>query len=149
MIQRFINDICDILNIPIPEVSFDTSNFTTDTTLAQCTADGTVIYLKSFEKLNPDTCFAIAHELRHVWQIRNNYSFYFSDYKPSNLCNGLEEYNLQLAEVDANAFAGVIMIGFFHLRPQFNGLPDTVKIEIYKRMEQIKKTCEKPQAFFI
>lgn len=140
MIQRFINDICDILNIPIPEVSFDTSNFTTDTTLAQCTADGTVIYLKSFEKLNPDVCFAVAHELRHVWQIRNNYSFYFTDYKSSNLCDNLEEYNLQPAEIDANAFSGVIMVAFFHLRPQFNGLSDTVKAKMSERMEHIKTT---------
>ncbi len=36
MIQEFITEICDILNIPKPSVSFDTSNFPTDTTMAQC-----------------------------------------------------------------------------------------------------------------
>lgn len=47
MIYDFINDICDILNIPTPFISFDTSNFSTDTMIAQCSPDGSTIYIKN------------------------------------------------------------------------------------------------------
>lgn len=66
MINDYINDICDILDISIPSISFDTSNFPTDTMIAQCSPNGSTIYLKKYEKPNPDQFFAIAHELRHI-----------------------------------------------------------------------------------
>lgn len=78
MIYDFINDICNILNIPTPSVSFDTSNFSTDTMMAQCSPDGSTIYIKKYDKPNPDQLFSIAHELRHVWQIQNDEQFYLS-----------------------------------------------------------------------
>ena len=137
MIQDFINDVCDILNISVPIVSFDVSNFQTETMLAQIDSSGTTIYLKKFDKPNPDQFFSIAHELRHKWQIQTDKELYFSDYKPRELCASTEEYNSQLAEIDAHAFAGIVMEEFFHLKPLFHGLPDSVKSKIYNRMEQI------------
>lgn len=138
MIYDFINDICDILNIPVPFVSFDTSNFPTSTMLAQCSSDGSTIYLKKYDKPNPDQFFSIAHELRHIWQIQNDEQLYFSTYKPIDLCTSVEEYNLQIAELDANAFAGLVMMDFFNLKPQFLGLSDSVKAKIFERMEYLK-----------
>lgn len=111
----FINDICDILDISAPSVSYDTSNFPTDTMMAQCSSDGSTIYLKKYDKPNPEQLFSIAHELRHIWQIHNNEQLYFSSYKPIDLCSSVEEYNLQIAELDANAFASIVMVDFFHL----------------------------------
>ena len=135
MILEFINDVCSILNIPVPNICFDTSHFSSETMMAQCSPDGSVIYLKKYEKPNPDLLFSVAHELRHIWQIQNNKVIYFSEYKPADLCENLEEYNLQIAELDANAFAGLIMIEFFHLKPLFNGVPDSVKSKINEWME--------------
>ena len=135
--QKFVVEICDILNISVPSVSFDTSNFPTDTMMAQCNPDGSVIYLKKYDKPNPDQLFSIAHELRHIWQLWNDKQLYFSTYKPVDLCNSVEEYNLQIAEIDANAFAGLIMINFFHLQPLFESMPGTVKAKIYERMERL------------
>lgn len=66
MIQEYIADICKLLRIKEPSISYDTSNFTTDTMMAQCDSRGTTIYLNKIEKPNPDYMFAIAHELRHV-----------------------------------------------------------------------------------
>lgn len=137
MIQHYISELCDILNIPEPSVSFDTSHFDSDTMLAQCHPDGTVIYLKSSTYQNPDLLFSIAHELRHVWQIKTDKQLYFSAYKPVHLCNSTEQYNLQLAELDANAFAGIIMMDFFRLTPLFEGLSEPVKAKIYERMEYL------------
>ena len=78
MIYDFINEICTILNIPVPSVSFDTSNFATDTMMAQVDIDGKTLYLKKYDKPNPDQLFSIAHELRHIWQIKDSKALYLS-----------------------------------------------------------------------
>ena len=63
MIYDFINDICDILNIPTPFISFDTSNFSTDTMMAQCSPDGSTIYIKKYDKQpNPNETVKIYDE---------------------------------------------------------------------------------------
>ena len=138
MIYDFINDICDILNISVPSVSFDTSKFSTDTMMAQVNPSGDTIYLKKYDKPNPDQFFSIAHELRHIWQIQNDEELYFSTYKPIDLLPSVEEYNLQIAELDANAFAGLVMMDFFNLKPLFEGVPDSVKAKIFERMDYLK-----------
>lgn len=138
MINKFIINVCNILNIPVPSVSFDTSNFQTDTMMAQINVSGDTIYLKKYDKPNPDQFFSIAHELRHIWQIQNDEELYFSTYKPIDSLSSIEEYNLQIAELDANAFAGLVMIDFFHLKPLFEGVPDSVKAKIFERMEYLK-----------
>ena len=140
ILQRFISDTCCLLNINAPSISYDTSNFSTDTMMAQCNSLGTVIYLRKYDKPNPDQFFAIAHELRHVWQIINDEQLYFSDYKPIDLLGSVEKYNSQIAEIDANAFAGLIMEGFFHIKPLFESLPDFVKAQIYERMDYLMAT---------
>lgn len=140
MIHDFINDVCNILNISVPEISFDTSNFASDTMMAQIDSSGNTMYLKKFDKPNPDQFFSIAHELRHRWQIQTDKEWYFSDYKPRELCASTEEYNLQFAEIDAHAFAGIVMQEIFRLKPLFQGLSDVVKDKIYNRIKQIKST---------
>lgn len=140
MIYDFINDICDILNISVPSVSFDTSKFPTDTMMAQVNPSGDTIYLKKYDKPNPDQFFSIAHELRHIWQIQNDKELYFSAYKPIDLLSSVEEYNLQVAEIDANAFAGLVMMDFFNLKPLFEGLSDSVKVKIFERMKYLETT---------
>ena len=142
MIHGFVKDVCDILEIEPPEISTDTSHFSSNTMMAQCSPDGSTIYLKKYDKPNPDQLFAIAHELRHVWQVQNDKQLYFSEYKPVNLCASVEDYNLQFAEIDANAFAGLVMIDFFHIKPLFQGLPDSVKSKIFERIEELKKLYE-------
>ncbi len=140
MIEEFITNICELLKINKPSVSYDISHFQSNTMMAQCESSGNVIYLRKKDKPNPDYMFAIAHELRHIWQIQNDKQFYLSDYKPVDLCNSVESYNFQIAEIDANAFAGIIMVEFFHLQPLFEGLSDTVKTKIHERMKEITFT---------
>lgn len=113
MIKEYIKDVCNLLKIEKPTISYDTSHFTTATMMAQCCSDGTTIYLCNPIKITPDYAFAIAHELRHVWQIRTNKDFYFSSYKTVDLCGSYDEYNCQIAEVDANAFATIVMADYF------------------------------------
>lgn len=136
MIKKFISDICDILNIPVPSVLYDTSNFPTDTMMAQVNQSGDTIYIKKYDKPNPDQLFSIAHELRHIWQIKNHQQLYFSDYQTVDII-GTEKYNLQPAEVDANAFASIVMVDLFHLQPQYKGMSSVVVSTIKKRINII------------
>ena len=137
MIEEFIADICELLDIPVPSISYDTSHFPTETTMAQCELTSNTIYLNKLDKPNPDYLFAIAHELRHIFQYQNDEKFYLSNYKTSDKCSSIEEYNLQIAEVDANAFASIIMVEYFHMHPQWNGLSDKVINAINDRINII------------
>lgn len=134
MIEQYINDLCDELDIDVPEVSHDTSIFRTDTTMAFC--DGDKIYLRSKKENDPDLLFSIAHELRHLWQIKNDNEFYFSNYKSSDELN-TNSYNLQPAEVDANAWASIVMSDLFHLKPLYEGMSYRVITAIQKRIQEI------------
>ena len=137
MIEEFITDICDLLDIPVPSISYDTSHFPTETTMAQCELTSNTIYLNKIDKPNPDYLFAIAHELRHIFQFQDDEQFYLSNYKTSDNCSSVEEYNLQIAEVDANAFASIIMVEYFHMQPQWNGLSYNVIRAINNRINII------------
>ena len=137
MIEEFITDICELLDITVPSISYDISHFPTKTTMAQCELTNNIIYLNKLDKLNPDYLFAIAHELRHIFQYQNDEKFYLSNYKSSDNCSSIEEYNLQIAEVDANAFASIIMVEYFKLQPQWNGLSDKVIHAINDRINII------------
>lgn len=130
-IISFIEKICDILEIEVPIVLISPNDLRTKTQLAALINEDLILKNSSF---TPDTAFAIAHELRHKWQIQNNYKLYFSDYKEVGTTS-IEEYNLQLAEVDANAFGAVIMSSLFGIKPLFNGLPNNVKQAIFERAE--------------
>lgn len=134
MINQYIKDICEELNISVPKVSFDTSGFSTKTMMAYC--DGKTIFVKPFDQPNPDQLFSIAHELRHLWQIQEDEDYYFHNYKTVNELD-IETYNLQLAEIDANAFASVIMIDWFGLQPLYQGMSDKVIKLIMSRMEEL------------
>lgn len=137
MIKEYITDICDLLKIEVPKISFDSTNFKTKTTLAQCEPELNVIYLNKIDKPNPDYFFSIAHELRHLYQYQKDKQFYLSEYKTSDKCLSIEEYNLQIAEIDANAFAAIIMTDYFRLQPQWNGLSNKVINEINKQINII------------
>ena len=140
MIKEFITDVCELLDVEVPKISYNTSHFLTTTTLAQCEPTENVIYLNKVDKPNPDYVFSIAHELRHIYQYQTDEKFYLSGYKPSNKCSSVEEYNLQIAEVDANAFASIVMTDFFSIKPQWYGLSDRVIDTIENRIKFLLAT---------
>jgi Zn-dependent peptidase ImmA (M78 family) len=108
--------------------------------LAQCDPEHNMIFVRKKEKPDPDYMFAIAHEIRHIWQHKKDAALYFSNYKTSETCENIDEYNLQLAELDANAFAGIIMTDVFGLKPKFNGLSDIAKNKTFEHMEHLLVT---------
>lgn len=137
MLQGFIEEICRVLEIDTPEVRFDTSHFQTTTMLAQCSSDGKEIFLKEFEKPNPDVLFAAAHELRHIWQLQTDEEKFFSDYKTADECGSVDVYNQQEAEVDANAFAVIAMVDMCRLKGELRGMSTKVKLMMERRIDEI------------
>lgn len=142
MLFEFIEDVCDVLEISVPEISFDGSRFQTATTLAQCDSRGRAIYLKDLGKPSPDFLFSAAHELRHIWQMRTDRERFFAEYRTADRCGNVDVYNQQPAEVDANAFGGLVMEDFFRLKPQFQGLSEGTRAKIFERMDEIVKELE-------
>ena len=138
MINDYIIDICDILDIDIPAVSYDTSHFTTETMMAQADVNNNIIYIRDRDNIDNDYIFALAHELRHIYQSITDKDYYFKNYKTSEACESVEEYNLQIAEIDAHAFAGLYMMIEFETKPLFKSLSDKVRNKIYKRIERLK-----------
>lgn len=136
-VRRFIKETCKILGIEPPKMLFDMSAAATDTTLALCSSDGKEIRIR---KENPtiDTYFAVAHELRHVWQIRTAPDIWLKDYKTRDELD-FEAYNLQPAEIDANAFATIAILNVFRRRPLFHGYPDYIRAKIYDRAREISQ----------
>ena len=139
MIEKFIKYISDVLQIDTPSISYDESNFPTVSMRGYYNPGLKTIFLRKVKEITPDFLFAIAHEMRHIWQIENDESLFFADYKPIEFSKSLTDYNLQLAEIDANAFAALLMTINFEIKPLFKGLPDIVKSKINERIIYLQK----------
>ena len=94
------------------------------------------ITLTDRSNINPyDIILALVHELRHAYQIKHNPKI-LEGYKQIGEIS-LEDYNLQKAELDANAYASLYMEQNFKLKPTWNGYSEKVKKEIEKRKREL------------
>lgn len=132
---KFAWEICDILEISVPDIKFVSADrMHTGTQIAALTPNAVLI--RDDIAVSPELFFALAHELRHAYQIANGESL--EEYRTSDRIS-IEQYNLQPLEVDANAFGALIMSDFFGIVPQFRNMPDTVRKAIKDRMKQLQK----------
>jgi Zn-dependent peptidase ImmA (M78 family) len=126
-----------ILDIDTPDW-IEVKILDTDTQIAAADIKKNIIYTKkgTDEKM---LFFAIAHELRHMWQAKNKKDFLikFDKSKKDIKC-----YNEQEAEVDANAFAAAIMMLMFGIRPLFKTLGEETREKIYVQTEIIMDELE-------
>lgn len=67
-LSKFIQSVSDILDIPCPKLSNDTSRFRSPTQLGA--TNGDTLYLKESYTVSLDLFFTVAHDLRHIWQIK-------------------------------------------------------------------------------
>lgn len=140
-ILEFIKEVCEDLCISIPDsVVTDDKKFNQGTQLAALAYENekSILYLRTkYEYGDVDMAFAIAHELRHKYQI-DTHVFDFDNYKTSDKLS-IREYNLQSEEVDANAYAYIVLLDFFKLKVDFKLLlkDDTVADVIIKRVDVI------------
>lgn len=133
-IKGFIKGICDELGIPVPKIKI---NNRSDTQLACLVINDdkyTLLLRNDYDNII-DVYFSLAHELRHEYQAVNDY-FRKDCYKRRNKLS-LRDYNLQLEEIDANAFAYFIIVDEFKIKPLFNGLDKDIVEMIKKRAKWI------------
>lgn len=132
---KFSREICDILDIPVQVIKLVSADrMHTGTQIAALTPDAVLI--RNDIEVSAELFFALAHELRHAYQIASGESL--EEYRTSDRIS-IEQYNLQPLEVDANAFGALIMSDFFGIVPQFRNMPDTVRKAIKDRMKQLQK----------
>lgn len=84
-----------------------------------------------------DALFAICHEMRHAYQAQYATDIFANYIEIGELDN--EEYNLQEAELDANAYAAIVMKREFGVSPQFKGYSERVKKAIWDREVRLEK----------
>lgn len=125
--EAFAREIADILKIRLPKFTNSPRIELPCTQLAYYDTKHDELYIKS-TIVGFDGYFTIAHELRHLWQKKHE-SQMFHDYQTSKELD-IESYNLQPAELDANAFAKEIMEEAFGVSPLFDGLSPFVKYKI-------------------
>lgn len=132
---KFAREICDILEISAPDIKFVSADrMHTGTQIAALTPGAVLI--RDDIAVSPELFFALVHELRHAYQIAHGESL--EGYRTSDQI-GVERYNLQPLEVDANAFGALVMSNYFGIVPQFHNMPDTVRKAINDRMKQLRK----------
>lgn len=141
-IYTFIDIICNNLKIKKPRIQIKHDAFVSGTVLAAYDYKNKKIAINDPESYEnkADLLFAIAHELRHKYQIDRDV-FDFENYRTTEEIP-TREYNLQKEELDANAYAGIVMIDMFGIKPIFDGMDDEIINEIYKRIEEIVKSAK-------
>jgi hypothetical protein len=89
--------------------------------------------------LSLDFIFSVAHEWRHVWQFKCCPSL-LDGYLPRDRFSDLGSYNMQPAEIDANAWAWLFVKDFAGLSsdPTFPGLGKDVFSAISKRKAELE-----------
>ncbi len=133
-LRKFMKSICIDLDIKMPVLEIS-SDFPTPTTLALYDSKFDKIKIRKSYEVPFDLFFSVAHELRHKYQIMYNtcdLSYYTSSNKISK-----REYNLQSAEIDANAYAYLIMKATFNVECFFNGLDKDIIETIKDKAMQI------------
>ena len=138
MIDKNIETACIALNIDKPTV-VRKKKLHTDTQLAEFRPDENVICIKDIAD-DMNLVFAVVHELRHAWQFKNTPDM-FKNYQNSAVLS-VKAYNLQPAEVDANAYTVIYFGCLYGIRPTFNALGVEVCEAIEKRANEIRSGCE-------
>ncbi len=139
-IYNLVLDICNLLKIPAPAVFMSKKMPKIEgisKTVGGMAIPGDDLVTDVIVQNTMDTegriVKALAHELRHVWQHKYHNSW-FDDYSAKK--RG-EEYALQKAEVDAEAFAYLYMeqYGNYYI---LSDLGETIYKALSKRMDEIR-----------
>ena len=132
LISNFIADVCFVLGIDVPKVTHDLLDICIDTRKEQFT--GEKFFVPATDEPDSEFLFYIAHNLRIRWQFLTNPDYF--DFQSVEEI-GIDNYDNQLAEVDAAAFASLYMIGYFQLMDDFTSVSCQTRELILKRMEEI------------
>jgi len=118
--NEFLDDIIDILDIRKPTI-ITTDNVKTGTRLGRLEFNSknkkAKLYLDIEYESIYDKYFVTAHEMRHYWQLLNHPEM-VENYIGRDDVESVPEYNSQIAEIDANAFA--LLMFWVLLEKQFS-----------------------------
>ncbi|MBQ8109669.1 MAG: hypothetical protein IJ124_05880 [Clostridia bacterium] len=131
-----VRDIAELLNIEPPRVRRVRKLRSGDGIASYYPLDNTVEIVTS--AMDADVAFALAHELRHAWQHVHAPEMW-QGYRTRLACGSVEAYNMQPAEIDANAFAQIIMVDAIGLKPLFRGLSPRVRAAINARAAEVAR----------
>ena len=138
LIIKMAQECAEILNVDCPKISLEMEK-KTEGHLAALVLNSKKkpikIEISNEYEIVYDVLFAICHEMRHVYQAKYMVDIFKNYVEIGELST--ERYNLQAAEVDANAFASLIMKKYFNINPQFKGYSDKVKARIRDREAEI------------
>ncbi len=145
MIRQSAEIICEELldDMKTPDIIFtripEMQTATTKAMAVLSEAEEPKIYIDPSNKVDPTLVMVIGHELRHVYQfyVKKERSELERHMNSSDVTT--EEYNLQLSEVDANAFGQICQEQITGTRPLWFNLSEKVKNAISARREQILK----------
>lgn len=141
-IRDFVAYICDILGIkPVKIVSVSQNKMNAISpghdTLAAYDLNNDCIYLLRRKKYEMIHYYYISHELRHVWQHYTDHEKYYSSYY-----DNLDEhmYDVNPAEIDANAFAFIAMAIAFGQVSERVYSTDPIAQQLYNnRVKELEK----------
>ena len=137
MINNYVRMICGMLQVPVPQMFYNDSALQPGEH-ARLTPDGRQLYLRKLKTASLDQLFAASSELRREWQRRTDNARYCGGYKSRDELP-LREFSLQPAEVDANAFAAVVVSAFFGVEPVFDEFPGVTRSRIESRIAEIRR----------
>jgi hypothetical protein len=137
--KKIINYNCDLLDVDTPKLNIVSPNFfATPTMQAAMRKDGKEIIINSdfrdkwIERNDLIALFlCLSHECRHIWQTECTA---FKSYKPRAELS-LKDYNNQFEEIDAWAWASLIIEINFNVRPT---LEKTLGEELYNKIRERK-----------
>ena len=134
-IKEFIKAICLDLFIPEPSIVYVDRFEQSKTMRMAVDYDSRYIMIRKDVKIDLDSYFDLAHELRHIYQMETG-DFSKDDYILRENTD-LATYNQQPLEVDAHAYAAIMMIKLFHVKPLWQGFdPDTIML-IEERIKEL------------
>ncbi len=136
--RQIVWNICQLLEVEMAIISYDTSNFPPDTTYALCVPEENTIYIneKEAELKSYDYFLSLTHEMRRLWQWKTDKQLYYADYRTAEEVD-MEEYNRQPAEVDANAFASIFTGLVMGTEPKYEDLSEQNRELIEQRIWEI------------
>lgn len=131
------------LKIDCPKISFEldgrTSGNIAATILDSNKKFKEIMLIKDYDNLL-DALLAVCHELRHIYQSVYN-EHIFDDYVELGSDISFEGYNLQDAEIDANAYASLFIQANFGVKPLFQNFPEPIRKKIEKRIDFLRKNA--------
>lgn len=128
----FVNELCRDLHIKDMPKVVRVKNIGTQ--IARLKMPARIIEIRDTNI--PNTLFALAHEVRHLWQIDNN-KIDVQAYVESS--NSLGDYSKQDVEIDANAYAVYIAWQMFGAAPKFDTYSDDVRNAIMDKAKDMIK----------